>query len=182
MTVEPLTVRPRLVAHQEGILAVVALLGLGLRDGSPLAGLRPVGPPAAGLAVGAGAGLGVALVLWFLRSLGPIARLEMWQKRLVSSWSRTDAAAIAVASGLAEEALVRALLQPVVGLIPAAAVFAVLHIVPDRGAWAWPVVAFMIGVGLGILFQLYGYPCAAVAHMVLNGAGLYRLAGHPDLR
>lgn len=183
MTADPRAVRASLIAHQEGVIAMIALVGLGLRDGSPFPGLRPAGSLPVGLLVGLVAGVSVGLGLGFLRALRPVARLEVWQRRLVAGWTRTDAAAIAVVSGLAEEALARALLQPMLGLVPAALVFAVLHVVPDRAAWAWPMVAFVIGLGLGILFELYGYPCAAVAHMALNGAGLYRLAGpHGDVR
>ena len=44
---------------------------------------------------------------------------------MVAGWSKGDALAVAVFSGLAEEAFIRALLQPLIGLVPAAAVFAV---------------------------------------------------------
>jgi len=54
----------------------------------------------------------------------------------------------ALLSGLAEEALLRALLQPVIGLVPAALLFAVLHLVPDRRLWMWPVIALGLGLVL----------------------------------
>jgi membrane protease YdiL (CAAX protease family) len=82
---------------------------------------------------------------------------------------------IALFSGLAEEALIRALLQPIVGLVPAALVFAALHIVPDRRLWLWPVLALVLGLGLGWVFEHGGYPAAASAHIAINLLSLLRL-------
>jgi membrane protease YdiL (CAAX protease family) len=94
---------------------------------------------------------------------------------MVRNWSVTDAAAVAVFSGLAEEALIRALLQPIIGLLPAALLFAALHFVPDRRLWLWPVLACALGVGLGMIFKLGGYPAAAAAHIAINAFALFRL-------
>jgi membrane protease YdiL (CAAX protease family) len=94
---------------------------------------------------------------------------------MVKGWTITDALAVAVFSGLAEEALLRAVVQPLIGLLPAAAIFAVLHLIPDRRLWLWPVLALAMGVVLGVVFELAGYPAAAVAHMVINGLSLLRL-------
>ena len=82
---------------------------------------------------------------------------------------------MAAFSGLAEEALIRALLQPVIGLLPAALLFAVLHVVPDRRLWLWPVLACALGVGLGMIFEFGGYPAAAAAHIAINAFALLRL-------
>jgi len=94
---------------------------------------------------------------------------------MVASWRVADALAVALLSGLAEEALMRALLQPIVGLVAAAALFAVLHIVPDRRLWPWPVMAFGMGLVFGLLFERWGYPAAAAAHAAVNAVGLIRL-------
>jgi membrane protease YdiL (CAAX protease family) len=94
---------------------------------------------------------------------------------MVTGWSVTDAAAVAVFSGLAEEALVRALLQPIIGLLPAALLFAALHFLPDRRLWLWPVLALILGMVLGKLFEIGGYPAAAAAHVTINAVSLYRL-------
>ena len=103
------------------------------------------------------------------------ADLEAWQRKMVKGWSMTDAAVVAVFSGLAEEALVRALLQPVIGLLPAALLFAALHAIPDRRLWLWPVIALLLGIVLGVLFEHAGYPAAAAAHIVINAISLLRL-------
>ncbi len=167
---------PTALVHQEGVVAALALLGLLLRDGS-LAGLRPVEAWPVAVAAGAALGVGLAAVGWALRRLPAVAAVERWQGRLVGRWSRTDAAAVAIFSGAAEEALARALLVPLVGVWAAAAVFAVLHVVPDRRLWAWPLLAFGAGLALGWAFTRWGYPAAAAAHAAANAVALLRLAG-----
>lgn len=171
----PTGVRASTVVHQEGVLALLALIGLGLRDGSPLAGLAPRGALVPGLTAGLAAGLAAALVLAAVGRWDPLARLQEFQRRLVAGWSTGDAALVAVFSGLAEEALVRALLQPLVGLLPAAVLFALLHVIPDKKLWLWPVLALGLGLGLGLLFERWGWPAAALAHAALNAVGLLRL-------
>ena len=74
MTVEPRAVRPVLLVHQEGVIALVAVVGLGIRDGSPLAGLAAPGPRWS-VAIGALVGLGGSGALWLIRRLPPLAEL-----------------------------------------------------------------------------------------------------------
>jgi len=171
------SVPARAVVHQEGVLALLALIGLGLRDGSPLTGLLPRGHLWAGLGVGAVVGVILALLGLGARLTAAGRRLEELQGTLVGAWSPMDAVAVALLSGVAEEALVRALLQPFLGLVPAAVLFALLHVVPDRRAWMWPLVALGFGVVLGLLFDRWGYPAAAAAHVIVNLIGLLRLSG-----
>lgn len=171
----PPRVPARLILNQEGVIAVVAVVGLWLRDGEVAAGLAPRGALEWSLAGGALLGVVCCGALWLLRRLPPLSDLECWQRRMVDDWTAADVAAVAVFSGLAEEALVRALLQPVLGLVPAAAIFAVLHVVPDRKLWLWPVLALGLGLLLGWLFERGGYPAAAAAHAVINGVSLWRL-------
>jgi membrane protease YdiL (CAAX protease family) len=163
------------IIHQEGVIGVIALVGLSLRAQGVLLGLAPRGSLATGIFTGLVAGTLCAAVLWVLRRLPALVDLERWQRQMVRNWSLTDAVAVAVFSGLAEEALIRALLQPVIGLLPAALLFAALHIVPDRRLWLWPVLACALGVGLGMVFEFGGYPAAAAAHMVINAIALIRL-------
>jgi membrane protease YdiL (CAAX protease family) len=169
------TVPARLILHQEGVIAVIAVIGLSLRESGVAAGLAPRDSMVWSLAGGAGVGLACCLVLWLARGLPPLADLERWQRRMVAGWTGTDVVAVAAFSGLAEEALVRALIQPLIGLVPAALIFAVLHVVPDRNMWLWPVIALALGLLLGWVFERGGYPAAAVAHTVINGVALIRL-------
>ena len=163
------------IIHQEGVIGVIALIGLSLRAEGVLGGLAPRGSLAATIFTGVVAGGLCAAALWALRRLPALADLEAWQQRMVRNWSVTDAVAVAVFSGLAEEALIRALLQPVIGLLPAAILFAALHVVPDRRLWLWPVLACVLGVGLGMMYEFGGYPAAAAAHIAINAFALLRL-------
>jgi len=172
---EPPRVRPVLLIHQEGVIALVALIGLAVRDGSPLGALSPRGSWASSLIVGLVVGVGSSGALWLLRRLPPLAELQRFQSRLVRGWTAADAAGVAVLSGLAEEALLRALLQPLIGLVPAAVLFAVLHLVPDRRLWMWPAIALALGLVLGVVFDHYGYPAAAAGHIAINLLALMRL-------
>ena len=124
-----------------------------------------------------GGGLGASLVLWFIRRIPALQELQRFQQRLVRGWTPGDALAVALLSGIAEEALLRALLQPVIGLLPAAVLFAALHLVPDRRLWMWPLIALTLGIVLGLLFARFGYPAAAAAHVVINALALLRLCG-----
>ncbi len=172
---DPRTVGATAVAHQEGVIGLLALLGLSLTEGGAAAALHPSGSWVAAIGIGLVCGLPLAGVMWLLRVIPALAELEAWQRRMVASWRVADALAVALLSGLAEEALMRALLQPIVGLVAAAALFAVLHIVPDRRLWPWPVMAFGMGLVFGLLFDRWGYPAAAAAHAAVNAVGLIRL-------
>lgn len=172
----PPKIRAVVLVHQEGALALAALVGLTFTERGILGGLASRGPASTAVAVGLGAGLTAVGLMWVLRGFPPLSALESWQRRMVSGWTRTDAVAVAVLSGVAEEALLRAFLQPMIGLVPAAALFAVLHLVPDRRLWVWPVFALVAGLLLGVLFERFGYPAAAIAHVVINTAGLLRLS------
>jgi membrane protease YdiL (CAAX protease family) len=163
------------VVHQEGVIAMIALVGLGVRDGSPLTGLLPRSGWSEALAVGAVVGLVLVAAQLALRWLEPFQQLERIQGQLVGHWSVADSVAVAAVSGLAEEALARALLQPLIGLLGASAVFALLHVVPDRRAWLWPLLALAAGVALGLVFERWGFPAAAAAHITLNAVGLLHL-------
>lgn len=180
-TVEPKRIQATALLHQEGILGILAVVGLFLRGQDPVAALLPttswLESVGAGLVTG-GLALGVMGVLLLVPQ---VKDLERWQAGMVQGWSVTDAIAIAVFSGLAEEALIRALLQPWIGLVAAAVLFALLHIVPDRRLWAWPVIAFALGLVFGLIFERWGYPAAALAHIVVNMVSLLRLRRGPGM-
>ena len=106
----PPRVPARLILNQEGVIAIVAMVGLWLRDGEVFAGLAANGGLFWSVVGGALVGGACSAGLWLLRGLAPLADLERWQRRMVEGWTPADVAAVAVFSGLAEEALVRALL------------------------------------------------------------------------
>ena len=172
---KPRAVPAAMLIHQEGVVAVIALVGLSLRAEGVAGGLAPRGSAAYSVAAGVVAGAACAAAVWAWRRWPALAALEAWQRHMVRGWSVSDATAVAVFSGLAEEALIRALLQPLIGLVPAALLFAVLHLVPDRRLWLWPVLAFVLGIVLGGVFEFGGYPAAAAAHIAINAFALLRL-------
>ncbi len=176
--IEPVPVRATLLIHQEGILAVVAIVGIALSERGLATAFSPTSTMVASVGIGVATGAACLGIVWLLRRTSPLRRLERWQSTLVAGWSETDAVMVALVSGLAEEALLRAFLQPIIGLLPAAVLFAALHLVPDRRLWFWPAFALLTGVVLGGLFELYGYPSAAAAHITINLLALLRLRRH----
>ncbi|MCU0303197.1 MAG: CPBP family intramembrane metalloprotease [Thermoanaerobaculales bacterium] len=172
---EPTPVRAVSLVHQEGVLALVGLVGLSFGDRGIGEALAPVGTLTGALAAGTAAGAAIVALLWALRRLAPLRRLERWQRVVVEGWTATDAVSVAVISGLAEEVLLRALLQPILGLAPVAILFAALHLVPDRELWFWPVFALATGVALGLLYDGLGFPAPAAAHVLINLVALLRL-------
>lgn len=172
---EPPAIRAVALVHQEGVLALIAVVGLSFSEPGLLRSIGPVNALWLSVAQGLAAGGVWVGLLWFLRSVPPLRRLERWQRGVVSRWTTTDAVSVALISGFAEEALLRAWLQPLIGLFPAAILFAVLHIVPDRALWFWPVFALASGLVLGLLFDYAGFPAAAAAHILINLVALVRL-------
>jgi len=170
----PRMIPAALLIHQEGVIALIALVGVWLRDDGFATAFAARTGLAESILAGAAAGLVCFGLLWLVRGVGPLHDLEAWQRQMVAGWSAGDALAVAIFSGFAEEALIRALLQPLIGLVPAAAVFAVLHLVPDRRLWMWPLVALLLGVTIGWVFGRWGYPAAAATHVVINGLSLAR--------
>jgi membrane protease YdiL (CAAX protease family) len=165
--------------HQEGVIGVIAVVGLSFREPGLLRAITPPIGLGASLFYGAVVGAVCFGAMWLARNLEPLRELEAWQQKMVSGWTVTDALAVALLSGLAEEALIRALLQPIIGLVPAALLFAVLHVIPERRLWLWPVIALALGVVLGLLFERAGYPAAVIAHVLINAFSLMRLR-RPD--
>jgi len=167
------------LVHQEGVLALIAVIGLWFKEREILPSLAPKTEILGALAAGAGAGIVCVGLLWLLRKVPPVERLERWQRGVVSGWTVTDAITVSVIAGLAEEALLRAFLQPIIGWVPAAVLFAVLHLVPERELWFWPIFGLLSGLLLGGLFEVWGYPAAAAAHILINAVALLRLR-RPD--
>lgn len=159
-------------------MTLVALVGLAFSERGILNALAPRKSMLTAVLAGLAVAAACVFILWLLRAIPPLKLLENWQRGVVAGWTTTDAVAVALVSGIAEEALLRAFLQPVIGLVPAALVFALLHVVPDRKLWFWPLFALASGLVLGVLFDSYGYPAAAVAHIVINLVALLRLR-HP---
>ena len=84
---------------------------------------------------------------------------------------------LAVTSGLGEELLFRAAIQPELGLLATSLLFGVVHWPVQRDLVLWPVFAFVVGLLLGWLFLVTGAVIApAVAHGTVNLINLRHLS------
>ncbi|MGE0640690.1 MAG: lysostaphin resistance A-like protein [Thermoanaerobaculia bacterium] len=161
------------------VLAVAGLLWIGVARGRIDLALFVV--PAT-FWIDLGSGLAVAALLlafwWALRSVSALAReLEQLLARLVAPLTRSEAVALALVSGLAEELFFRGALQHTIGLFPAALVFALLHSGPGKAFRVWGLFALAAGLAFGILVAWRGaLGGAIVAHVLVNGVNLLRLA------
>jgi membrane protease YdiL (CAAX protease family) len=81
--------------------------------------------------------------------------------------------ALALMSGVAEEALFRGALQPAIGLVGASLLFGLAHFVPRRALLPWTGFTVAVGFLLGILYDATGNLLAPiVAHVVINAVNL----------
>jgi membrane protease YdiL (CAAX protease family) len=134
--------------------------------------------PAAALILGAAAGAGIVVgTRWWTRSLASGERLARAMAALLGPLSTRDVVALALASGLAEEAFFRGALQPRVGWLAASLLFGLAHLVPRREWLPWAGFAALAGLLFGALFELSGSLVApAAAHALVNGVNLHWLA------
>jgi hypothetical protein len=128
----------------------------------------------------AGLALGAAMILasrvWTTRT--PVGRrLAVQLAALVAGLGRREVVALALLSGVAEEAFFRGALQPRVGWLAASALFGLAHFHPRRDLRAWSASALLAGLALGALFEASGDLVApAVAHSLVNAVNLRWLA------
>ncbi|MCK5689408.1 CPBP family intramembrane metalloprotease [Myxococcota bacterium] len=130
-----------------------------------------------------GLGVGVGLTI--------LSRLTMvffeWARKLTdefkiifSGLKYSEIALIALASGVAEEALFRGVLQPALGLWIATAIFGVLHVGPNSRFLPWTAQALGAGLLFGLLF-IYtdGLLAPTVAHVSVNYLNLRLFIASP---
>lgn len=161
------------------LLAVAGALWIGWQDGS----IRlerflatPSWPLDAGLGLAAAA---LLLMLWEGgRRVVPAARrLEDRLAELIGPAEPAEVIALALLSGFAEETFFRGAVQGAWGWLPATLIFALAHPGPERGYGVWTVFVGVAGLVLAGLVEWRGNLLAAiVAHAVINGVNLTRLA------
>jgi len=171
----PQKIDPKTVLHQEGLFGLLAIVAIFIRQREVVGAFLPNGSLVTALGVGMAAAVFFSLLDRLLARLPAARRLEEFQAEMISTWTGQDIVSVAFLSGIAEEALIRAFLQPWIGLIPAAFCFGILHIVPDRKLWFWPFAAFGVGIVLGFLYLRWGYPACATAHILINALSFFRL-------
>ena len=167
-------------------MALAGAFWLGWREGG--LGLHLLlDPQSWGWDLAAGAAGGVALLgLWHgARIFLPQARrLEGELARVLSSIDRHEALALALISGFSEEVFFRGAVQGAFashGWLWAALLFALLHTGPGPAFRLWTLFAFVAGLVFGGLTVWTGNLLAAVvAHVLVNGVNLRRLAASPD--
>lgn len=120
------------------------------------------------------------------KSLQSLERLEDQMARQLRSQGvgLAQASLLALAAGIGEELFFRAALFPFLsghlGLVHAALLqallFALMHPVPDRQAWAYPVWAFIAALVFVIPYQVTQSPLAGVlAHAIYDLRGFYQM-------
>lgn len=98
---------------------------------------------------------------------------------LAKGISVTGIVVLAALSSLGEELMFRGLLQPWLGLILQAVLFGLVHQLPGRSRWVWVAWATLMGLLMGVVFELTGSLAGPVlAHAVINGFNLQYLKAH----
>lgn len=87
---------------------------------------------------------------------------------------------IAALSALAEELVFRGLLLPWIGVLPQAVLFGFAHAqLSGPSRWVWVAWATVVGLALGVMFELSGSLLGSVlAHALINGLNLMYLKSH----
>ena len=129
------------------------------------------------LAAGA-AGGGLLLGVWLAmrRHLAQARRLERRIVELLGPLDTSEAVALAVISGFAEELFFRGAMQGAWGWPIATVVFTLLHTGPGPAFRAWTLFAAVAGLVLAGLAEWSGSLLApAAAHILVNAVNLVRL-------
>ena len=130
------------------------------------------------LGLGLGAGL-LLLGLWAAAErIFPLARdLEARLAQALGPLSSSEAFALALLSGFAEELFFRGAVQGTLGLVAATLLFGLLHSGPGKELRLWTLFALLAGGILGFLMQWRGNLLGPVAgHFLVNAINLRRLA------
>lgn len=169
------------------VLAVVAVVWLGLEDSSrtlcPDSGVcLALFVDTARWPLDLGLGLGAALVVivaWHgvCRVSAAAAALERRLASLVGGITTDEALAIALLSGFSEELFFRGAVQGSLGWLLATVLFALMHTGPGRALRTWSLYAFVVGLAFaGMMEWRQNLLAPVVAHVAINGFGLWRLS------
>jgi membrane protease YdiL (CAAX protease family) len=184
-TREPPASRATLVLGLYGALALLAILVSAGRGDPDI--LRTDDTRAAWWHL-ASIALGLALALVVIASSRAAAARLSWARTLhrdfrdlLGDASPREILILAAASAIGEELLFRGALQPWVGVVPQAVLFAALHVGPSRRHLVWTAWAFAMGLALGGLVELTGdLGGAIVAHFTINFVNLHYIVRVAD--
>lgn len=162
------------------VLAIGGAVWLGLAEEDGLALEHFLDPTTwwADLLWGVAAGAALLGVWHAGRALLPLAReLERAIAGILDGLAPSDALALALISGFAEELFFRGAVQGSWGVVAATVLFALLHTGPGRPFLLWTAFALVAGAAFGALALTRGNLLAPVtAHVTVNAVNLTRLA------
>lgn len=124
-------------------------------------------------------GICTAVFVIVLSQLGSVyfewaRKLEKLFGNILGELKLYEIIAIAVLSGVGEEAFFRGAMQPTLGIWFTTLVFGLLHIGPEKAYIPWTISAFAIGGVFGYYFEATGSLVApVVAHTLINFVNLY---------
>lgn len=135
-----------------------------------------------GLDVVLGLLLGVAIVLlsqWITPKFRSGRLLTREFAQMFGPIGSKEIAILALSSGIAEEALFRATLQPWIGWIAASLLFGLLHVNTKKEYLYWTAFALLFGFLIGGLVELrQGLVFPTVAHVTVNYCNMHWIVGH----
>lgn len=155
-------------------LVTLFALGYALLSGRPASLVGERWPSAALLAGGVGAGLLlVALSHVASRVWSAAARARETLVQVIGPLGWKDALLLALLSGIAEEVLFRGALWPHLGLLGTSLLFGLMHLLPHRALWCYPLFATLAGFLLGLLRSESGSVLPPIlAHVTVNAINL----------
>jgi len=170
-----------------GPLTVGALAWAWLRGGRfawtlEVPWLRSPYPERFALSIALGLALGLAVV-----AMTPLlVERTKWARMLhnelaeiISPLSSAEITWLALASGFAEELFFRGAMQPVLGLVVTSVIFGAVHVGPKRVFLAWTTWAIVMGLLLGLIFELTGVLWGPVlAHVWINQRNMAFIRRH----
>ena len=132
--------------------------------------------------LGLASGLGLLLFWGLGRSwIDDMRRVEVEIRHLIGPLETSEALALALISGFAEELFFRGAMQASWGWGWALFVFTILHTGPGRAFRYWTVFALVAGgVFAWLTLERGNLLPAIVAHVLVNGVNLVRLCRMPD--
>jgi membrane protease YdiL (CAAX protease family) len=156
-----------------GVVALFAV-GFAIFSGHAWQLLGEAAPTAAHLLAAVGLGcIVVAACHLGVRLWGPIARASEAAARILGPLRLRDVCLLALLSGVSEELLFRGALWPALDLAGTSLLFGLVHLVPKRALWVYPLFAVAVGLLLGLLRQATeSVVPAMLAHAVINGLNL----------
>jgi uncharacterized protein len=127
----------------------------------------------------AGLALGIAVVVssrWGVKRFRVARQLKTELHAVVQTIPVRGIVPLAILSALGEELFFRALLQPLIGVVPQAVIFGVIHQTPGAARWLWAGWAGALGLVFGCLFAATGSLIGPlVAHALVNALNLFYL-------